>query len=87
MLIPGKLAVISINISCDKNQNLNIVLIVGLLCYNDKDCKYFTWIGKQGPSQWYKKCLLKNAMPNGISDLVGAISGDKNCRKQSKYSN
>ena len=84
MLIPGKLAVISINISCDKNQNLNIALITGLLCYNTKACKYFTWVGKNGPSHVYKKCHLKNAMPNGITDFVGAISGDKNCGKQGK---
>ena len=81
MLIPGKLVVISSNISYDKNQKLNIALIVGLLCYNTKDCKYFTWIGKN------KKCHMKNAAPNGITNLIGAISGDKNCRKKGKYSN
>ena len=85
MLIPGKLVVISYNISCDKSQNLNIALILGLLCYQTKDCRYFTWIGKQGPkSHLYKKCHLKNAIPNGITNLVGATSGDKNCRKKGK---
>ena len=87
MLIPGKLVVISSNISYDKNQKLNIALIVGLLCYNTKDCKYFTWIGKKGPSHEYKKCHMKNENPNGITNLIGAISGDKNCRKKGKYSN
>ena len=85
MSIPGKLVVMSSNISFDKNKKLNIALILGLLCYNTKDCKYFTWIGKKGPSSHlYKKCHLKNAIPNGITNLVGATSGDKNCRKQGK---
>ena len=84
MLLPGKLVVIPSNISCDKNQNLNNELIIGFLCYETNDCKYFTWIDKQGPSWAYKMCFMKTAITNGLTDLVGAISGDKNCRKQGK---
>ena len=63
MLIPGMLVVVAPNISCNKNQNLTIDLIIGLLCYESKGCKYFTWIDEQGPSWAYKKCYMKNAIP------------------------
>ena len=82
--IPGKIAVIPPNISCDKNQNVNIELILGLICHETKDCSYFTYfnLGLKGPSWAYKKCILKSAIAEGLSDFVGAISGDKNCNGQ-----
>ena len=79
--------VITPNVSFDKNQILNIELFIGLLCYETSDCKYFTWIDERGPSHAYKKCFMKNTIPNGITDLVGAFSGDKNCGEQGKQSN
>ena len=85
MLIPGKLAVIPSNISYDKNRDLNYESIIGLQCYETTDCKYFTWISEKysGPHKSaIKKCFMKNSIPNGITDLDGAISGDKNCGKQ-----
>ena len=85
MLVPGMLVVITPNISWNKNQNLNIDLIIGLLCYETSDCKYFTWIDERGPSTEYKKCFMKNRIgPYGINKLVGAISGDKECGMQGK---
>ena len=63
---------------------IEIMDFSGLLCNENVDCKYWTWVdntynGIHGIGI-RKRCHLKNKNANGISDVVGLISGAKGCR-------
>ena len=54
----------------------------GELCYNNPDCKSFSWVG---PESWLldliQDCFLKNAVPSQ-SPLTGVYSGVSDCLTQ-----
>ena len=59
-----------------------------MLCNENVDCKYFTWIDEiyNDGIGIRKRCHLKNGNANGISDMVGLISGAKGCRQAATQS-